>query len=89
MGEVFAVLGRGVVNATGWMQIGLLDLRWNQFVNYRIEPCLVSTDLGVIISFNSWNALTPEALAILQEVAIEHDLASAAALQERGAREST
>ena len=76
-GEVFAALERGIVNATGWTQIGLLDLRWNEFVNYRIEPCFFSTDLGVIINMDSWNDLTPEAQAILQEVAIEHEISSA------------
>jgi len=76
-GEVFAALERGVVNATGWTQIGLLDLRWNQFVNYRIEPCFFSTDLGVIINMDSWNGLSEEARAILQEVAIEHEISSA------------
>ena len=86
-GEVFAALERGIVNATGWTQIGLLDLRWNEFVNYRIEPCFFSTDLGVIINMDSWNNLTPEAQAILQEVAIEHEIASAGAHQERRDRE--
>ncbi|MCB1405112.1 MAG: TRAP transporter substrate-binding protein DctP [Rhodobacteraceae bacterium] len=75
-GEVYSALERGVVNATGWTQIGLIDLRWNEFVNYRVEPCFFSTDLGVIINLDSWNALSPEAQAILQEVAIEHEISS-------------
>ncbi|MFN3938069.1 MAG: TRAP transporter substrate-binding protein DctP [Gemmobacter sp.] len=82
-GEVYAALERGVVNATGWTQIGLIDLRWNEFVKYRIEPCFFSTDLGVIVNLESWNELTPEAQAILQEVAIEHEAASAEAHQAR------
>ncbi len=86
-GEVFAALERGIVNATGWTQIGLLDLRWNEFVNYRIEPCFFSTDLGVIINMDSWNALTPEAQAVLQEVAIEHEVSSAESHLERRDRE--
>jgi TRAP-type transport system periplasmic protein len=76
-GEVYAALERGVVNATGWTQIGLIDLRWNEFVQYRVEPCFFSTDLGAIVNLESWNALTPEAQAILQEVAVEHEAASA------------
>jgi len=82
-GEVFSGLERGIVNATGWTQIGLIDLRWNQFVNYRVEPCFFSTDLGTIINLESWNALTPEAQAILQEVAIEHEISSAQSHQTR------
>lgn len=75
-GEVYAALERGVVNATGWTQVGLIDLRWNDFVRYRVDPCFFSTDLGVIINLESWNALTPEAQAILQETAIEHEISS-------------
>jgi TRAP-type transport system periplasmic protein len=82
-GEVYAALERGVVNATGWTQIGLIDLRWNEFVQYRVEPCFFSTDLGTIINLDSWNDLTPEAQAILQEVAIEHEAASTIAHQTR------
>lgn len=75
--EVYSALERGIINATGWTQIGLIDLRWNQFLNYRIEPCFFSTDLGVIINLDAWNALTPEAQAILQEEAIAHEISSA------------
>ena len=82
-GEVYAGLERGVVNATGWTQIGLIDLRWNDFVKYRIGPCFFSTDLGVIVNLDAWNALTPEAQAILQEVAIEHEIGSAEAHRAR------
>lgn len=82
-GEVYAALERGVVNATGWTQIGLIDLRWNEFVKYRVEPCFFSTDLGAIVNLDSWNDLTPEAQAILQEVAIEHEASSAEAHQTR------
>lgn len=75
-GEVYSALERGIVNATGWTQIGLLDLGWNDFVNWRIEPCFFSTDLGVIVNLESWEALDEEARTILQEVAIEHEIAS-------------
>jgi hypothetical protein len=59
-GEVYAGLQRGVVDATGWTQIGLIDLKWNEFLNYRIEPCFFSTDLGVIVNLDKWNSLSPE-----------------------------
>ncbi len=80
-GEVFAALERGVVDATGWTQIGLIDLKWNQFLNYRIEPCFFSTDLGVIINLERWNKLSEESRKILQDVAIAHEAESAAALK--------
>src|SRR6056297_307333 len=80
-GEVFGALQNGVVDATGWTQIGLIDLRWNEFLNYRIEPCFFSTDLGVIVNLESWESLTPEAQQILQDVAIQHEINSVNALR--------
>lgn len=82
-GEVYSALQRGVVDATGWTQIGLIDLKWNEFLNYRIEPCFFSTDLGVIVNLDKWNSLSPEAQKILQDVAIQHEADSVAALRQK------
>jgi TRAP-type transport system periplasmic protein len=78
--DVYAALERGVVDATGWTQIGLMDLKWNEFVKYRIDPCFFSTDLGVIVNLDRWNSLSEEAQAILTEVAIAHEAETAARL---------
>ena len=75
--EVYAALERGVVNATGWTQIGLKDLNWDRFLKYRVEPSFFSTDMGVIVNLNRWNRLSPEAKKVLQDVAIEHEKATA------------
>jgi len=80
-GEVYSALQRGVVDATGWTQIGLIDLKWNEFLNYRIDPCFFSTDLGVIINQEKWESLSEESRTILQDVAIQHEADSVAALR--------
>lgn len=80
-GEVYSALQRGVVDATGWTQIGLIDLKWNEFLNYRIEPCFFSTDLGVIVNLDKWNSLSEEARRVLQDVAIQHEQDSVEALK--------
>ena len=80
-GEVYGALQRGVVDATGWTQIGLIDLKWNEFLNYRIEPCFFSTDLGVIVNLDRWNSLSPEAQKVVQDVAIQHEIDSVNALR--------
>jgi TRAP-type C4-dicarboxylate transport system substrate-binding protein len=85
--DVYAGLERGVVDATGWTQIGLMDLKWNEFLNYRIEPNFFSTDLGVIVNLDRWNALSEEARTIVQEVAIEHEKSSMETLSARAAEE--
>ncbi|MBO6758794.1 MAG: TRAP transporter substrate-binding protein DctP [Roseibium sp.] len=79
--DVYAALERGVVDATGWTQIGLIDLKWNEFLNYRIEPNFFSTDLGVIVNLESWNGLSDASREILQRVAIEHERSSVEALR--------
>lgn len=81
--EVYSALERGVADATGWTQIGLIDLKWNEFLNYRIEPCFFSTDLGVIVNLDRWNSLPEEARTILQDVAIQHEKDSVAALRQK------
>tara|TARA_R110002094_G_scaffold115872_1_gene111615 strand:- start:2320 stop:3327 length:1008 start_codon:yes stop_codon:yes gene_type:complete len=78
--EVYSALERGVVDATGWTQIGLINLKWNEFLNYRIEPCFFSTDLGTIVNLDKWNSLSEEARTIVQEVAIQHEAESSAKL---------
>jgi TRAP-type C4-dicarboxylate transport system substrate-binding protein len=80
-GDVYAGLQNGVVDATGWTQIGLIDLRWNEFLNYRIEPCFFSTDLGVIVNLETWEGLSEEAQTILQDVAIQHEIDSVNAMR--------
>ncbi len=80
-GEVYSALQRGVVDATGWTQIGLIDLKWNEFLNYRIEPCFFSTDLGVIVNQERWDGLSADAQKILQDVAIQHEKDSVEALR--------
>jgi TRAP-type C4-dicarboxylate transport system substrate-binding protein len=80
-GEVYSALQRGVVDATGWTQIGLIDLKWNEFLNYRIEPCFFSTDLGVIVNMEKWDSLSAESQKILTDVAIQHEKDSVAALR--------
>lgn len=79
--DVYAALERGVVDATGWTQIGLIDLKWNEFLNYRIEPNFFSTDLGVIVNLEKWESLSDEAKTILQDVAIQHEKDSVEALR--------
>ncbi|MFI0474450.1 TRAP transporter substrate-binding protein DctP [Halomonas sp. HMF6819] len=81
--DVYSALERSVVNATGWTQIGLKDLNWDSFLNYRIDPAFFSTDMGVIVNLNKWNQLSPESQQILQEVAIEHERDSAEQMAER------
>ncbi len=93
--EVYAALEKGVVDASAWTSIGLMDLKWDKFVKYRIDPAFYNTDLGVIFNSDSWDALSPESQKLISDVVIEWEekswsdrqadiVAEAAELQKRG-----
>ncbi len=69
--EVYSALEKGVVESTAWTSIGLIDLKWDQFLNYRVDPSFYNTDIGVIMNLDSWNALSAESQALINEVVIE------------------
>ncbi len=69
--EVYAALEKGVVDASAWTQIGILDLKWDKFLKYRVDPAFYNTDLGIIFNLDSWNALSAESQKLIQDVIIE------------------
>lgn len=69
--EVYAALEKGVVDAAAWTSIGIMDLKWDKFLKYRIDPEFYNTDIGVIFNKDSWEALSPESQKLIQEVVAE------------------
>ncbi len=69
--EVYSALEKGVVESTAWTSIGLLDLKWNEFLNFRVDPAFYNTDIGVIMNKDRWDSLSPEAQALIQQVVID------------------
>ncbi|MCP4316445.1 MAG: C4-dicarboxylate ABC transporter substrate-binding protein [Hyphomicrobiales bacterium] len=74
--EVYAALEKGVVDSAAWTSIGLMQLKWDQFLKYRVDPQFYNTDLGVIMNLDSWNNLSPESQKIIQDVIIEWETKS-------------
>ena len=74
--EVYTSLERGVVDGTGYPVTGLRDYGWNKFVKYRLDPSFFQTDVLISMNLDSWNDLSDEAKAIVQEAAIEHEKSS-------------
>lgn len=74
--EVYAALEKGVVDAAAWTSIGLMDLKWDKFMKYRIDPEFYNTDIGVIFNKDSWDALSPESQKLIQDVVIEWEAKS-------------
>ena len=69
--EVYAALEKGVVDSAAWTSIGLMQLKWDEFLKYRVDPQFYNTDLGVIMNLDSWNNLSPESQQIIQDVIVE------------------
>jgi len=77
--EVYSALEKGVVNASAWTSIGLMDLKWDQFLHHRLDPRFYQTDIGVIMNLDRWKGLSAQAQKILQDTIIEHENSSRAA----------
>ncbi|MEX0343821.1 MAG: TRAP transporter substrate-binding protein DctP [Rhizobiaceae bacterium] len=93
--EVYAALEKGVVDSAAWTSIGIMDLKWDKFLKYRVDPAFYNTDLGIIMNLDSWNGLSAESQKLIQDVVIEWEQksydarqvdreADAAELQKRG-----
>lgn len=69
--EVYAALEKGVVDASAWTSIGIMDLKWDKFLKYRVDPKFYRTDLGVIMNLDSWNKLSDASKKIVTDVMVE------------------
>ena len=87
MPEVYTALERGTVDGLGWPSIGVMDLSWDNFLKYRIDPGYFQTDLGILVNLDKWNALSDEAKQILQDTAIAWEEESYEELQALRAEE--
>lgn len=75
-GETYTALSRKAVDGTGWPLIGITDLSWDRFLKYRIDPPFFQTDLVAIVNGDKWDALAPEARALLHDTAMAWELES-------------
>ena len=86
--EVYAALEKGVVDAAAWTEIGIPQLKWNEFLKYRVDPTFYNTDIGVIFNADAWNALSPESQKLIQDVVIEWEAKSYADRQKEVAEDA-
>ncbi|MEX0337540.1 MAG: TRAP transporter substrate-binding protein DctP [Arenibacterium sp.] len=69
--EVYSALEKGVVDSAAWTEIGIPQLKWNEFLTHRVDPTFYNTDIGVIFNLDAWNDLSPESQELIQSVVIE------------------
>lgn len=74
--EVYAALEKGVVDSAAWTEIGLMQLKWDEFMKYRVDPEFYNTDIGVIMNLDSWNGLSDESKKIISEAVIDWEAKS-------------
>jgi TRAP-type C4-dicarboxylate transport system substrate-binding protein len=71
--EVYTALERGTVAGVGWPSVGIMDLSWDNFLKFRIDPAYFQTELVILVNLDRWAAMPEEARDALQALAIEHE----------------
>jgi TRAP-type transport system periplasmic protein len=88
--EVYSALEKRVVDAAAWTSIGLIQWKWDKFLQHRVGPEFFQTDMGVIMNLAKWESLPAAAKAAVEKTVIEHENASRAARQkERDEEQAT
>ena len=85
--DVYTSLERGVVDGTGYTVLGFRDFNWDKFTKYRIDPGFFQTDVLISMNLDAWNKLSPEAQAIIKEVAESYEKESYEAVKTATAAE--
>lgn len=71
--EVYTSLERGVINANAYPVLGYASFGWDRFTRYRVDPGFFRMDVLISMNVDSFNALSPEAQAIVLEVSEEFE----------------
>ncbi|MGQ7794563.1 TRAP transporter substrate-binding protein DctP [Faunimonas sp. B44] len=71
--ETYTALERGVVDGMATPIVGVMDLGWDKFLKYRIEPGVFQTDNMIYVNLDKWNALSEESRKILKQIAEEQE----------------
>jgi TRAP-type C4-dicarboxylate transport system substrate-binding protein len=85
--DTYGALERGVVEGTGWTIQGLMDIGWDKFLKYQLNPGFMTTDIVVVVNLDKWKTLSAKAQQILTDVAIQHEKESYDATLELTKRE--
>ena len=71
IGEVYTALERNTADGTGWPGIGLMDLKWDKFLVWKLEPGFYQVETSILANLAKWNGLSEKARNLVQSVAIE------------------
>lgn len=71
--DVYTGLERHTFDGTGWPSMGIEDLSWDKFLNYRIDPGFFQTDLAVVTNLEKYDGLSDEAKELLTRLTAEYE----------------
>lgn len=77
--EAYSAFQRGIIDAAAWPSIGLMDLKWDEFLKYRLDPGFWTAGMSVIFNLQRWKRLDPSVRKLIQDGVIEHEKSSRAA----------
>jgi TRAP-type C4-dicarboxylate transport system substrate-binding protein len=63
--ELYTGLERGVVDAIGFPNIGLADMKLERFIKYRVDPGFLRNTTFVIVNLAKWKSLGDDARGLL------------------------
>lgn len=86
-GELYTAMERGVVDGYANVMSEVAPAGWDEVTKYRVDPGFYRPIVTITMNLESWNALTPEQQAILEEVAAEVETSMSAEMgdQDRAA----
>lgn len=68
--DVYTGLERGTFDGLGYPPSAIEGWNWDRFLNYRVDPGFLQSDLGIYIAPAKWAALSAESRDILTDVAV-------------------
>ena len=74
--DIYMALERNMIQGLGWPIVGLEDASWRQHLQYRIDPGVFSSDVGLIFNQDRWEQLPAHVRDILRDAAVEYETSS-------------
>lgn len=74
--DIYTGLERGTFDGLGFPPSAIEGWSWERFLQYRLDPGFMQTDLGIYVNPARWAALDDAARGVLTDTAIEFEASS-------------
>ncbi|MFD1378741.1 TRAP transporter substrate-binding protein DctP [Fodinicurvata halophila] len=72
--DIYSALDRGLVDGAAWPVFGAMDYKWYEVADYMTRPTFGVTNLTLFMNLDSWNSLTEDQQALVEETARELEI---------------